>query len=73
MRTNASTVKLSPKFQVVVPQEVRRSMRLKPGQRFHVFEDQGQILLVPIGPMKQARGFAKGIDTDVQREKVDRL
>jgi AbrB family looped-hinge helix DNA binding protein len=68
-----ATVTLSPKFQVVVPQDVRESMRLKPGQKFQVFQEDGQILLVPVVPMKRARGFARGIDTSVPRDKGDRV
>lgn len=68
-----STVTLSPKFQVVVPQDVRQSMRLKPGQKFQVFQEDGQILLVPVLPMKRARGFARGIDTRVPRDKGNRV
>jgi AbrB family looped-hinge helix DNA binding protein len=68
-----ATVTLSPKFQVVVPQDVRRSLRLRPGQKFEVFHEDGQILLIPVVPMKQARGFLRGIDTDVRREKKDRV
>ena len=64
-----ATVTLSPKFQLVVPQEVRQSMRLRPGQKFQVFQEDGQILLVPVVPMKQSRGFARGIDTRVPRDK----
>jgi AbrB family looped-hinge helix DNA binding protein len=68
-----ATVTLSPKFQVVVPQDVRELMRLKPGQKFQVFHEDGQILLVPVVPMRRARGFARGIDTSVPREKGDRV
>ena len=68
-----ATVTLSPKFQVVVPQDVRDSMRLKPGQKFQVFHEDGQILFVPVVPMKRARGFARGIDTSVPRDKGDRV
>ena len=62
------TVTLSPKFQIVVPREVRDSMGLRPGQKFQVFQEDGQILLVRVLPMKRARGFARGIDTRVARE-----
>ena len=42
-------VKVSPKFQVVIPKDVRRSMRLKPGMRFKVVQFHDLIELVPIG------------------------
>ena len=68
-----ATVTLSPKFQVVLPQDVRELMRLRPGQKFQVFHEDGEILLVPVVPMKRARGFARGINTDVRRDKGDRV
>jgi AbrB family looped-hinge helix DNA binding protein len=68
-KTSSTSVKLSPKFQVVIPRDVRRDMKLRPGQRFEVFEDDGLILLVPVRSMKEMRGFLRGIDTDVQRDK----
>jgi AbrB family looped-hinge helix DNA binding protein len=62
------TVKLSPKYQIVIPSELRREGRLRPGQHFAVFREDDQIILVPVKPMKQMRGFLKGIKTDIPRE-----
>ena len=61
-------VTVSPKFQVVIPAKVRRSLGIKPGQKVQVFEYEGRIELVPVVKMKTARGFLKGIDTTVDRE-----
>lgn len=68
-----ATVTLSPKYQIVIPQDVRQSLGLRPGQRFDVFQEDGQILFVPVVPMKQSRGLARGIATDVRRQKEDRV
>ena len=65
-------VTVSPKFQVVIPAKVRRSLGIKPGQKVQVFEYEGRIELVPVVKMKTARGFLKGIDTTVDRE-ADRV
>ena len=43
-----ATVTLSPKYQIVIPQDVRQSLGLRPGQRFDVFQEDGQILFVPV-------------------------
>ncbi len=67
-----SPLTISPKYQVVIPKEVRESMGLKPGAKVQVFQFDGRIEIVPIRPMKEMRGFVRGIDTDVPRE-VDRL
>jgi AbrB family looped-hinge helix DNA binding protein len=63
-----STVTLSPKFQVVIPKEIREQLGLSPGQKIQavVFEDR--IELIPVKPIRKMRGFLKGIDTDVPRE-----
>ena len=66
------TVKVSPKFQVVIPRKVREQLSIRPGQRVQVFLYEDRIEFIPLKPMKQMRGFLKGIDTTVGREK-DRL
>ena len=62
-------VTLSPKFQLVVPRSVRESLRLRPGQKMEVFEYDGRIEFVPVRDMKSMRGFLRGIDTSVPRDK----
>ncbi len=62
-------VKVSPKFQVVIPQEVREAMDLHPGEKFQVIPYGNRIELIPIRGIKFGRGFLKGIDTTIQREK----
>ena len=65
--------KVSPKFQVVIPKEVRESMDLRVGQELQVVAKGGVITLVPERPLASLRGFAKGIRTDQLREKKDRM
>ncbi len=67
-----NTVTLSPKFQVVIPQPVRDLLKLKAGQKLHVFALGERIELVPMKPMKEMRGFLKGMNTNFERES-DRL
>ncbi len=59
---------VSPKYQVVIPLRVRRALGIRPGQKIQVIPYEGRIELIPIKPVKQARGFLKGIDTSVERE-----
>ena len=67
-----TAVTVSPKYQVVIPKEVRESMGIFSGQKMQVLTYQNRIELIPIKPMKKLKGFLKGIDTEVSRNK-DRL
>ncbi len=66
------TVTISPKFQVVIPRAIRGDMGLKPGQKLGVIAYDNRIELIPVRPIRQMRGFLRGIDTCVERE-ADRL
>jgi AbrB family looped-hinge helix DNA binding protein len=64
-----TAVTVSPKYQVVIPKDVRESMGIYSGQKIQVLTYKNRIELIPIKPMKEMRGFLKGIDTKVDREK----
>jgi AbrB family looped-hinge helix DNA binding protein len=66
------TITVSPKFQVVIPRSIRKSLGILPGQKVQVFLYGNRIEMIPVKPIKEARGFLKGIDTTVTREK-DRI
>lgn len=63
-----NAVRISPKYQAVIPKQVLESLRIKPGQRFQMLAYKGHISLVPIVPIRKLRGSMKGIDTTVVRE-----
>ena len=63
-----ATVTISPKFQVVIPKQIRESLSLLPGQRVQTILYRDRIELIPLRPVKEMRGFLKGIDTSVDRE-----
>ncbi|MGH8618701.1 MAG: AbrB/MazE/SpoVT family DNA-binding domain-containing protein [Burkholderiales bacterium] len=65
------TVKVSPKFQVVIPLAVREALDIQPGQRIQVLVYENRIEYIPVQTAKRMRGFLKGIDTAVLRD-VDR-
>ena len=67
-----NAVKLSPKYQVVIPREVRENLHLIPGQMMQVIAYGNRIELTPSKDIREMRGFLKGIDTTVSREE-DRL
>lgn len=68
-----ATTTISPKFQIVIPKEVRDKLHLAPRQRLQVLEKGGVITLVPEVPLKSLRGLLKGMSTRDLREKKDRL
>ena len=66
------TITVSPKFQVVIPKEIRESLKLAPGQKIQALLYENRIELIPVRPIKKMRGFLKGIDTTINRDS-DRL
>ena len=62
------TVTVSPKFQVVIPKEIREALKLTPGQKVQALLYENRIELIPVRPVKRMRGFLRGIDTSVVRE-----
>jgi len=66
------TVTLSPKFQVVIPKRVRERMSLQAGGKIEVISFDDRIELVPVRPMRQMRGFLRGLDPSFEREREDR-
>ena len=62
-------VKVSPKFQVVIPQRIREALGLRPGQRIEALQYLDRIEFVPLRPAKAMRGFLKGISTSVPRDR----
>ena len=66
------TITISPKFQVVIPKEIRDRLGLLPGQKVQAIAYGDRIELIPVRPARQMRGFLKGIDTNIERE-ADRV
>ena len=57
------TVTISPRFQVVIPNAIRRALGLQPGQKLKVLLYDNRIEMIPVRPVAQLRGFLKRIDT----------
>ena len=67
-----TTVSLSPKYQVVIPKEVREKMRLNSGIKLEVIAHADRIELIPVKPIQELRGVLKGMNTIIKRAK-DRI
>lgn len=63
-----SKVTVSPKYQVVIPREVREAMRIRPGEKIQIFQYENRIEFIPVRKPRALRGFLKGLDTTVTRD-----
>jgi AbrB family looped-hinge helix DNA binding protein len=65
--------KLSSKYQISIPKEVREQEGWKPGQRF-VFIPKGKgVLVMPVPEVEEIFGIAKGADPTNYRDRKDRF
>lgn len=63
----------SSKFQVVIPEVIRKNMDVKPGQKVLVVKKGGIISLIPQRPIKEMRGFLMGMKTENIRDEGERF
>ena len=68
-RIGMQSVTVSPKFQVVIPKNIREALKLHPGQKMTVIEYDRRIELIPERDISELRGFVSGIDTRFERDK----
>ena len=68
-KSSIDSVTVSPKFQVVIPLAIRKSLDLKPGTKVQVFLYENRIEFIPQLELRNIRGFLRGIDTTVRRER----
>jgi len=68
-----AAVTVSPKYQIVIPKEIREPMGIRPGQKIQMMRLRGHVVLVPVRDIREMRGFLKGMNTDFEREEEDRL
>jgi len=68
------TVKVSPKFQVVIPKRVREVLGLKPGEELQIYILDRSIRLHRPRSIKELRGIAKGMQwKDEDRDHTERF
>ena len=67
-----TTTTISPKFQVVIPKDVREKLHLKSGQKMNVVTKGGVIYFIPEKPLAAFRGFIKCMDSGNIREDEER-
>ena len=73
MPIDMNSVTISPKYQVVIPKEIRSKLPLHKGQKMTVMAKGDIIIFMPSAPIKHYRGFLKGMNTQGIREKKDQI
>ncbi len=67
-------VRVSPKFQVVIPKAIREELKIEPGQELLMYTLEGTVRLLPRRSIKELRGIAKGMRwKDEYRDHTDRF
>ena len=67
-------VKVSPKFQVVIPKAIREEMKLEAGQELFMYLYEGKLHVDTLRPVTELRGIAKGMKwRDDYRDRSDRF
>jgi AbrB family looped-hinge helix DNA binding protein len=62
-------ITISSGFRIVIPRQIRESLKLKPGQKLQAIQYENRIEFVPLRSAKSMRGFVRGIDTGVARDR----
>jgi len=64
-----TTVTVSPKYQIVIPKGIRERFAIEPGQKVEAIAYGDRIELIPVRPARSLRGFIRGIDTGIDRDR----
>jgi AbrB family looped-hinge helix DNA binding protein len=73
MNNGMETVTVSKKYQVVIPEKLRKSAGIKPGDKMVAIAIHGILQFIPVRPIKETEGFILGLDTESLRDKSDRI
>jgi AbrB family looped-hinge helix DNA binding protein len=65
-------VTVSPKYQIVIPKEIRESMKIRPGQKLIMMTEDGTIELRPLRSLKELQALFKGIQAPEFKRDPDR-
>jgi AbrB family looped-hinge helix DNA binding protein len=67
------TVTVSKKYQIVIPQKIRKQSGIKPGDKMVAITKHGIIQYIPVRPIRETEGFIPGLDTKGLRDESDRI
>jgi AbrB family looped-hinge helix DNA binding protein len=66
------TVKVSKKYQVVIPERLREQAKIRPGDMMVAIAKHGILQYIPVRSSGKTKGMIKGLDTDGLRDESDR-
>jgi AbrB family looped-hinge helix DNA binding protein len=66
------TVKVSRKYQVVIPEKLRQEANIKPGDRMVAIAKHGILQYVPVRSIKETKGMIQGLDSVDLRDETER-
>ncbi len=66
------TVKVSRKYQVVIPEKLRLEANIKPGDRMVAIAKHGILQYVPVRSIKETKGMIQGMDSVDLRDETER-
>ena len=62
------TVTVSKKYQIVIPEKLRKRAGIKPGDKMVAITKHGIIQYIPIRPIKDTEGFIPGLNAENLRD-----
>lgn len=66
------TVTISSKYQMVIPRAIREKWGITPGQKVRLILFNNRLEVIPVRDIKEARGFLKGMTSQIERDETDR-
>ena len=66
------TVKVSRRYQVVIPEKLREEAHIKPGDKMVAIAKHGILQYVPVRPLSKTKGMVPGLDVKELRDETDR-
>jgi AbrB family looped-hinge helix DNA binding protein len=67
------TVKVSKKYQVVIPEKLREAAKIRPGDRMVAIAKHGILEYVPVRSLKETKGMIEGLESSEIRDESDRI
>jgi AbrB family looped-hinge helix DNA binding protein len=67
------TVTISSKYQMVIPRAIREQWGIAPGQKVRLVLFDNRLEVIPVRDIKEARGFLKGMSSQIEREEEERV